>query len=107
MRSDFCQLWLSCKDKAEADKVANALLLKSLVVCVKQVKAESDFRWQGKIENANEVLLEMLSRVDLFDKIEQEIGKLHSYDTFVLEATPILRVSKDAEKWLRSELQNG
>jgi len=105
LSSKFCQLWLTCADEKEADKIGNTLLVKHLVACVKQVPITSDFRWQGKIENAKEVLLVMDSRIDLFEEIEKEIAALHSYDTFVLQAVPIARVSRQAEKWLANEVK--
>ena len=103
----FCQLWLTCADKKEADKITNTLLVKHLVACVRQTPVSSDFHWQGKIEHNNEVLLQMESKLELFDEIEAEVKKNHSYDTFVLEATPISRISKKADKWLKTELKNG
>ncbi len=103
---ESCQLWLSCKDADEAVKISGALLSKKLIACAKQIPVNSTFRWQGKIESSNEVLLTMESRMDLFDEVEKEITKLHSYDTFVLEATLVNRVSKKAQKWLNQELRN-
>lgn len=49
----------------------------------------------------------MESRLELFGKIEAEVKKLHSYDTFVLEAVPVKRISKKAAQWLKGELYNG
>lgn len=107
MKSSFCQLWLTCKDKKEADKIANTLLVKHLVACAKQIPVSADYWWEAKIEHAEEVLLVMESREDLFDQVEAEVAKLHSYDTFVLEALPISKISKKAAVWLEYELKNG
>lgn len=103
---EFCQLWLTCGDAKEANKISKLLLEKMLVACAKQIPISSSFRWQGKIEDSNEVLLMMESLLDLFDEVEKEVTKLHSYDTFVLEATLVNRVSKKAQKWLNKELKN-
>ncbi|MCA9333075.1 divalent-cation tolerance protein CutA [Candidatus Saccharibacteria bacterium] len=104
--SSYCHLWLSCRDTVEADTVSKTLLNKKLVACVKQFPISSDFRWQSGIEHNNEVMLVMDSRVDLFDEVENEISKLHSYEVYVLQAVPVVRVSKEAEKWLGKELKN-
>lgn len=107
MKSNFCQLWLTCKDEAEADEIGKVLLKKRLIACFgKHNNYGGEFWWKGKIEQANETLLLMLSRNSLFDEIEREVAKLHSYDTFVLETLPIVKVSKKAEAWLTSELKN-
>lgn len=105
--SNFCQLWLTCDGKKEATQISDVLLQKKLIACAKQVPVSSQFNWQGKIRLSKEVLLQMDSREDLFDDVEHEVAKLHSYDTFVLEAIPISRISKKAELWLKSELENG
>lgn len=102
-KREFCQLWLTCKDKAEADKIAKALLRKHLIACAKQIQASSDFRWRGKVDHSKEILLLMDSRLNLFEKTEAEITKLHSYNTFVLQAVPVAKVSKEAAKWLGEE----
>ena len=107
MKNDFCQLWLTCADKKEADKIANTLLVKHLIACAKQVPVSADYWWQGKIEHGEEILLIMEGKLELFDRIETEVKKLHSYETFVLEAVPVLKVSKKAEQWLSGEIKNG
>lgn len=104
--TDFCQLWLTCADKTEADKIANTLLVKHLVACVRQVPITSDYWSRGKINHDDEVLLMMESREDLFDEIQAEIAKVHGYDTFVLEAVPVSRISKRAASWLNAETKN-
>lgn len=102
--TNFCQLQLTCKGQAEADKIAHVLLEKKLIACAKYVPVKSDFHWLGKIDSADEVLLVMESRLDLFEKVEAEVGKLHSYDTFVLTANKIEKVSKEAAGWLNESL---
>ena len=101
--TDFCQLQLTCTDKREADKVAGILLKKHLVACIKQVPITSAFWWESKIEESNEVLLLMESKTSLFEEIEKEVGKNHSYKTFVLQAIPLLKVSNKAKLWLNKE----
>lgn len=103
--SGFCQLWLTCANKPEADKIAASLLEKKLVACAKQIGVSSQFHWQGKIDSDSEVLLLMESREDLFLKIEEELAKIHSYDTFVLTSTPITNISKKAKDWLNGNLK--
>ena len=100
----ICQLLLTVASQQEANAIADSLLDKQLVTCVKQVAINSRFRWQGKIENANEILLIMESREDLFDRVEAEVAKLHSYDTFVLEAVAVSKVSAKARGWVKDEL---
>lgn len=101
--SEFCQLWLTCSNRQEADLISKNLLNKHLVACVKQFSVTSTYWWKEKLEKSNEVLLLMESRLDLFKQTEKVVSELHSYDTFVLQATPMINLSKEAQTWLRKE----
>jgi uncharacterized protein involved in tolerance to divalent cations len=46
----------------------------------------------------------MESAEDLFDEIEAEVAKIHSYDTFVMTQIPITNIGKDARKWMEENL---
>lgn len=98
----ICQLWLACADKVEADKIVQVLLERRLIACGKQLSVSSDFLWKGKIDHNDEILLIMDSREDLFERVEVEVAKLHSYKTFVLMAVPVVKISQKAEAWLES-----
>jgi periplasmic divalent cation tolerance protein len=104
-KTKFCQLWLTCESQEEADKIAAALLNKQLIVCAKSWPISCMYRWRGKIADGKEVLLLMESREDLFNTVEAEVKKLHSYETFVLQAIPMAKLSKEATKWMQKELR--
>ena len=103
-KREFCLLYVTCDNTVSASDIVHALLNKRLVVCVKQMPVSSHYWNEGKTEQSSEVLLIMESAIDLFDQVEQTVGKLHTYKTFVLEATPITRISKSAEKWMNENL---
>lgn len=105
MKREFCLLYVTCDNTVSASDIVSALLNKRLVVCVKQMPVSSHYWNEGKTEQSSEVLLIMESATDLFDQVEQAVSKLHSYKTFVLEATPIARVSKNAENWMNENLK--
>ena len=85
--------------------IALALLREKLIVCAKQIAVQSDFVWKDKVETSNEVLLLMDSREDLFVIVEAEVAKHHSYETFVLVAVPLIRISHTAEEWMNKNLK--
>lgn len=98
-------LLLTCADKKEADKIANSLLEKKLIVCAKKSFVSSSFLWKGKIQSSNEILLIMDSLIDNFDKINNEIKKLHNYKTFVLTSIRVEKTTKEVEDWVKEELK--
>lgn len=105
MNRKLCYALLTC-DESEKETIAKALLDKHLIVCAKFLPVEAMYWWQGDIENAKETAILMETSEDLFDEIEAEVAKIHSYDTFVLTAIPMVRISKDAEKWMNEGLQS-
>lgn len=107
MKREYCYLYLTCEDAAEATKIARALLEKRLIVCAKQRPVAATYWWKEEITNSKEELLVMESATDLFDEVEKEVAKLHSYETFVLEAVSIAAVSTEATKWMEENLKHG
>lgn len=104
--TQYVELVLSCGSWQEAQKIADSLLEKKLVACVEFFETKSQYWWQGGRESANEVKMIMHSAEHLFEPVEAEVKKLHSYDTFVLQALPVSHVSQDAVRWLNKELHN-
>ncbi|MBW4060952.1 divalent-cation tolerance protein CutA [Candidatus Saccharibacteria bacterium] len=105
MSRQYVELLLSCENEAEASKIAEALLAQHLIVCVKRLPIESTFWWKDGITLGHEVLMLMESALDLFDAIEIEVEKLHSYETFVLQAMPFVKISKSATAWVENNLR--
>lgn len=103
MSRGYCYFWLSCGND-EAKTIAKVLLDKHLIACAKFMPVESMYWWQGSIASDNETVIVMESAEDLFDQIEAEVAKIHSYDTFVLQCIPVKRINVKAQGWLEKEL---
>lgn len=100
----LCLLFLTCANVAEADAISKSLLEKRLVACIKASPVSSSFLWEGKIQKSNEILLIMDSIEENFEKVKTEVAKLHSYDTFVLVATPVSHATNEVMKWMHTEM---
>ena len=99
-----CLLFLSCKNNQEADKISFKLLEKRLIVCAKKIKINSNYLWKDKIESDLEILLIMDSIEKNFNKINQEVKKIHSYKTYNLIMTGVNKINDGALKWLQDSL---
>lgn len=102
----FVELVLSCGSWQEAQKIADSLLEQRLVACVEFFETQSKYHWQGGLDTANEIKLIMHSTAQLFDTVETEVKKLHSYEIFVLQAIPVTHISREAKQWLKETLEN-
>ncbi len=104
MDMNLITLLLTCADEAEAKKIGDKLLEEKLAVCIKRTDVSSDFLWKAKPESAKEVLLVIDSTEDKFEAIEVAVKEIHSYDTFVLMAYPVVRASECVRQWVEQEL---
>lgn len=96
---------VTASSREEAEKIAHTLLEERLIACANIVgPVQSLFWWQGKIDNAQEHLIIMKTRKDLFAKIAERVKALHSYQTPEIIALPITEGSKDYLKWLDESL---
>jgi len=100
---DFVELVLTCGSWQEAQRIADSLLEQRLVACVEMMEVQSKYWWQKRLEEAHEVKLIMQSVAEHFEKIENEVVKLHSYDTPVLQQIPMTNLTAKAKKWLAEE----
>jgi periplasmic divalent cation tolerance protein len=65
----------------EARRIARQLVERRLAACVNIVpRIESVYRWQGKVESAEEWLLLIKTDTDDFPAIREAIRELSSYD---------------------------
>jgi periplasmic divalent cation tolerance protein len=65
----------------EARKIAHALVERQLAACVNIApRIESVYRWQGKVESAEEWLLVIKTTAERFAAVRDSIKELHSYD---------------------------
>jgi|SRR5581483_849788 len=67
--------------REEAEKIGNALVQRRLAACVNIVpQVRSIYRWEGKVEQAEEWLLIIKTTGGKFVAVRDAIRELHSYD---------------------------
>ena len=90
----------------EAEAIVHRSLEARLIACANIVgPVFSHFHWSGKIEKAEEYLILMKSRRDLFEKLSESVKALHSYEVPEILALPIVDGSKAYMDWLGSCLK--
>lgn len=97
----YIVVFVTAKDAAEARVISEGLLESKLIACANIIDGvQSLFWWQGKIDDAREVLLVLKTKRSLFKKLIGKVRELHSYDTPEVIALPIIDGSADYLKWL-------
>ncbi len=103
--TDHLQISTTTSTAAEAESIANALVEQRLAACVQIVpQVKSIYRWQGKIEHAEEWLCLIKTQRSLLPKVEAEICRLHAYDCPEVIAVAIEAGSEAYLKWLDEQL---
>ena len=107
MNPSYIVILVTSKDKREAEKIAQSLLEERLIACANIVNPVSSFfHWSGKIERAEECLIVMKSRMDLFGQVAERVKGLHSYEVPEILALPIVDGSAAYLGWLGCELKH-
>ena len=71
----------TCPDPACADAIAAALVDERLAACVNQLPGlQSVYRWEGKVERAEEVLLLIKTTGDRLPALTARVQALHPYE---------------------------
>lgn len=105
--TDAIQVITTTGTKADAGKIARALLEERLAACVQIVgPITSSFWWNGEIEEAEEWLCLIKSSAGMLERLEQAIRAVHPYDVPEILAVPVVAGSADYLVWLREELRS-
>lgn len=104
--SGFRIALVTCGSAEEAHKIALDLVKKRLAACVNIATApvESVYRWKGRVEKAREWLLIIKTCTTQLKNLEQELRRLHSYETPEFLVIEIGSGSKEYLAWLKNSL---
>jgi periplasmic divalent cation tolerance protein len=82
----FC----NAPDAASAEAIATALVTAQLAACVNILApCRSLFRWDGRIETADEIPLVIKTTQQAYPRVEEQIRALHPYQVPEIIACPI------------------
>jgi len=108
MMEEYIQVFTTTEKREDAEKIARRLVENRLAGCIQIVgPIMSTYWWKGNVETAEEWLLLIKSRKDLYEEIEEAIKEIHPYETPEIIATSIVAGSKEYLEWLKNELNQG
>ena len=95
---------VTCPDRDSGEALARALVEERLAACVNVVPGvRSLFRWEGEIEEADEVLLLVKTRADRLAAVRERVSALHPYDLPEVLALAAAGGSEAYLDWVRRE----
>lgn len=78
---EFRFIYITTGSQAEARKIATALVAERLAACANIIPGmRSIYRWEGKIEEAEETVLIAKTSKDRVPALIERVRALHSYD---------------------------
>ncbi len=93
-------------DKKGAVALAEALIDQHLAACVNVLSpCTSIYRWQGKVESADEIPVLIKTLRQHYDRVEQLIKMMHPYELPEVIMVPILNGLPAYLQWIANETQ--
>ena len=100
--------YCTCPDRATADRLARILVEERLAACVHVLPGVcSVYRWQGAVEEANEVLLTAKTVHDRLPALADRLVALHPYELPELVAVEIVDGLPGYLDWVADQTHPG
>ncbi len=97
-------VYITCKDKTEAENVGRALVEAKLAACVNIIDGmQSMFWWEGAAQKESETVLLAKTKVGLVQKLTEKVKSVHSYDCPCVVALPIIDGNPEFLQWIQDE----
>jgi periplasmic divalent cation tolerance protein len=104
--TDYLQVLTAVATRADAERIARALVERRLAGCVQVAgPIHSTYWWEGVVETAEEYLCLVKSSREAYPELEAAIQELHPYDVPEIMAMPVAAGSAAYFSWLESELR--
>ena len=92
----------------EAEQAGRTLVERRLAACVNILPGMiSHYRWEGKVERAEEAVMIVKTRASLADAVSDAVKELHSYDVPAILVMTLESVETSYLGWLLKETEDG
>lgn len=97
-------LYTTWPSLVEAERAGRALVERRLAACVNMLPGMiSHYRWQGKIERAEEVVMMVKTRASLSEAVGAAVKEMHNYTTPAIMVLPVESADPDYHRWIVEE----
>ncbi len=102
--TEFLSVYITAPTRDEAEKIAETLVREELAACANVFPGiSSTFRWQGKVERAEECAIIAKIVASDFGALQKRIEEIHPYECPCIAASPIVAGNESYLKWLKGE----
>ncbi len=97
-------IYVVCANASEAMRIGETAVAARLAACANILPGmASIYHWQGKIEQAQESVLLLKTRADLFEACADKVRALHGYTVPCIIALSVTSGTPDYLEWLMAE----
>ena len=97
-------VYITARDKKQAQKIGRALVTEHLVACANIFDAvDSLYFWKGRLCDEREAVLIVKTRDTLLNRLVKRVKTLHSYSVPCVVAVPIVGGNKEFLSWVKKE----
>jgi periplasmic divalent cation tolerance protein len=101
--SAIVSVYVTFANAAEAECIGRTLVEERLAACVNILgPCRSIYRWQGKVEEAEEVAAIFKTGADQADLLIRRLAELHSYDVPAAVVWPIADALESYRSWVEN-----
>ncbi|WP_207478948.1 divalent-cation tolerance protein CutA [Arenibaculum pallidiluteum] len=97
-------IYVTAPSEEVATSIARPVVEEGLAACANILRGmRSIYRWQGRIEEAEETVLILKTRAALFDALAARVRDLHPYECPCIVALPLAAGTPDYLRWILGE----
>jgi periplasmic divalent cation tolerance protein len=93
-------------ERSKAEFLARTILEAHLGACVQILPIHSLYRWEGRLESADEYRLEIKTRTESYPALEALLLRHHPYETPEILAIPVIGGAEGYLKWVDAECKD-
>lgn len=107
MKNLYCGIYTTFSEYEEAKKFGNQILKEKLAACVNIISGVSSiYRWNGRIEEEQELIMWIKTRESLIEEIKKLLSEVHSYELPAFVVYEIKSGSEEYLRWLNEETRH-
>ena len=104
MTTEYITVFITAPNEEEAARISQTIVGERLAACVNIIRSvRSIYRWQGRVEDEQEVLMIVKTKRTLFERLQDRVKELHSYTVPEIIGLPVIEGSKEYLDWLGQE----
>ena len=102
--SGLILIYITNPSEEKAKEIAKHLIEKKLIACGNILASSSLYKWKGNLEDEKEFVLLAKTTEEKFDKVKEEVKKIHPYDIPCIVKIPVNSNEKYFE-WVKGEIK--